>query len=47
MYTEIILSGTGDLSATNDSGEARALEDYSAGSGGGGRVQVKRVADVR
>ena len=28
VYTEIILSGTGDLSATNDSGEARALEDY-------------------
>ena len=28
VATEIILSGTGDLSATNDSGEARALEDY-------------------
>jgi hypothetical protein len=27
-YTEIILSGTGDLSATNGSGEARALDDY-------------------
>jgi hypothetical protein len=27
-YTEIILSGTGDLAATNSSGEARALVDY-------------------
>ncbi len=27
-YREIILSGTGDLSATNSSGEARALDDY-------------------
>lgn len=27
-YTEVILSGTGDLTATNSSGEARALEDY-------------------
>ena len=27
-YKEIILSGSGDLTATNDSGESRALEDY-------------------
>jgi hypothetical protein len=27
-YTEIILGGTGDLTATNDSGEAAALLDY-------------------
>lgn len=27
-YTEIILTGTGDLTATNGSGEARALIDY-------------------
>jgi hypothetical protein len=27
-YKEVILSGTGDLTATNDSGEARALIDY-------------------
>jgi hypothetical protein len=27
-YTEIILSGSGDLSATNSSGESRALIDY-------------------
>ena len=27
-YTEIVLSGTGDLTATNGSGEARSLIDY-------------------
>ena len=27
-YTEVFLSGTGDLAASNSSGEARALEDY-------------------
>jgi hypothetical protein len=27
-YKEIILTGTGDLAATNASGESRALEDY-------------------
>ncbi|MFN8640712.1 MAG: hypothetical protein U0802_03275 [Candidatus Binatia bacterium] len=27
-YTEVVLSGTGDLTATNGSGEARALLDY-------------------